>query len=222
MKQIAFLILFFLFVSVTCAQQNLGTIDFPATGKEAAQPHFLRGVLLLHSFEYPDAREAFEEAIKLDPDFVMAYWGAAMTHTHPIWMEQNLQDARAILNKLDPSLEERQKKATTAREKAWLATVEVLYGEGTKEERDLKYEKAMAELANAYSNDLEASVFHALSVLGTAHQGRDFRIYMKAAGILEEAYQKAPNHPGILHYMIHCYDDPVHATLGLRPARKYA
>jgi tetratricopeptide (TPR) repeat protein len=59
-------------------------------------------------------------------------------------------------------------------------------------------------------------------VLGTAHQGRDFRIYMKAAGLLEEAYQKAPNHPGILHYMIHCYDDPVHATLGLRPARKYA
>ena len=222
MKQIAFLILFFSIASFAGAQQNLGTIHFPATGKQEATPHFLRGVLLLHSFEYPDALEAFEEAIKLDPAFVMAYWGAAMTHTHPIWIEQNLEEARAILNKLDPSPEVRKKKATTDREKAWLTTIEVLYAEGTKEERDLKYERAMADLARSYPDDLEASIFHALSVLGTAHKGRDFRIYMRAAGILEEAYQKAPNHPGILHYMIHCYDDPVHATLGLRPARKYA
>jgi tetratricopeptide (TPR) repeat protein len=222
MRRILYLFVFFLFCSTLAAQENLGTLDFPATGKEEAQPHFLKGVLLLHSFEYPDAREAFEEAIRIDPAFVMAYWGAAMTHNHPIWMEQDADAALAILKRLDPTAEGRKGKAATQREKDWLSTIEVLYGEGTKEERDFAYEKAMENLANSHPQDLEASTFYALSVLGTAHQGRDFRIYMKAAGILEQVYEKVPNHPGVLHYMIHCYDDPVHATLGLRPAMKYA
>jgi tetratricopeptide (TPR) repeat protein len=212
----------FLFIVLCDAQENLGKIDFPATGKAEARAPFLKGVLLLHSFEYPDALDAFEEAIRIDPDFVMAYWGAAMTHNHPIWMEQNLEEARKILQRLAPTAAERQKKATTDREKVWLQAIEVLYGDGSKEERDLKYEKAMENLSRAYPDDLEAAIFHALSILGTAHRGRDFRIYMKAAGILEDVYEKAPNHPGVVHYMIHCYDDPIHASIGLRPARKYA
>ncbi|HMD80106.1 MAG TPA: hypothetical protein VKE92_02290, partial [Anaerolineales bacterium] len=215
-----FLIL--MITSVCVAQTDLGKVNFPVTGKDEAKPSFVKGTLLLHSFEYADALEAFEEAIRIDPDFVMAYWGAAMTHTHPIWMEQDLEAARAILNRLAPTPQERQMKAATERERAWLGTVEVLYGEGTKEERDFKYEKAMENLSQKHPEDLEAAAFHALSVLGTAHQGRDFRIYMRAAGILEQIYEKAPDHPGVLHYMIHCYDDPVHATIGLRPARKYA
>ena len=222
MRKFIFLFIFLAVCAIGLAQENLGKITFPVTAKEEAKPHFLEGVLLLHSFEYPDAREAFENAIRIDPDFVMAYWGAAMTHTHPIWMEQDAEAARAILKRLELTTEDRKKRAATARERDWLATVEVLYGEGSKEERDFKYEQAMEALAVKYPDDLEAAVFHALSVLGTAHQGRDFRIYMRAGGILEHAYEKDPDHPGVLHYMIHCYDDPVHATLGLRPARKYA
>ena len=219
--------LFFVLILIACgsfaiAQDHLGKLSFPVTGKAEAKPHFLKGVLLLHSFEYPDALEAFEEAIRMDPNFAMAYWGAAMTHTHPIWMEQDAEAARAILNRLDSTPEGRAGKAATEREKSWLATLEVLYGEGSKEQRDFQFEKAMGSLARKYPNDMEASLFHALSILGTAHKGRDFRIYMRAAGILEQIYEKAPDHPGILHYMIHCYDDPVHANLGLRPARKYA
>jgi tetratricopeptide (TPR) repeat protein len=221
-KICSFILFFFFLVPFVGAQPALGKVNFPATGKPGAQPFFLKGLLLLHSFEYEDALDEFESAIKIDPNFVMAYWGAAMTHNHPVWMEQNQEAAKAILNRLGPSLEERQKKAATEREKAWLSTVEILYGEGTKEDRDFKYEKALYQLSQKYPEDLEASIFHALSILGTAHNGRDFRIYMRAAGILEEAYLKSPDHPGILHYMIHCYDDPIHATLGLRAARKYA
>ena len=221
-KVIAAIVLCIALSAVCFAQEHLGKITFPATGRDQAKPPFLKGVLLLHSFEYPDAREAFEEAIRIDPGFVMAYWGAAMTHTHPIWMEQDAEAARAILNRLDPTPEGRRKKAKTEREKAWLDTIEVLYGKGTKEERDFQYEKAMEVLSQKFPEDLETAAFHALSILGTAHKGRDFRIYMRAAGILERIYEQAPNHPGVLHYMIHCYDDPVHATLGLRPARKYA
>ena len=47
--------------------QELGSIDFPTSGSAAAQPFFIKGVLLMHSFEYDDAREAFVEAQKADP-----------------------------------------------------------------------------------------------------------------------------------------------------------
>jgi hypothetical protein len=44
---------------------------------------------------------------------------------------------------------------------------------------------------------------------------------MRAAGLLEEAFPSHTRHPGVLHYLIQAYDDPVHAPLGLRAARLY-
>jgi hypothetical protein len=66
----------------------LGHIDFPTSGSAEAQKHFVQGVLLLHSFEYADAREEFQKASSLEPHFAMAYWGEALTHTHPVWVQQ--------------------------------------------------------------------------------------------------------------------------------------
>ena len=52
--------------------------------------------------------------------------------------------------------------------------------------------------------------------------GRDIPTYMRAAAILEEVVCRHPNHPGAAHYLIHSYDDPAHASLGLRAARRYS
>ena len=210
--------------TVTFAQTaNYGSTNFPNSGAAAAQPAFLKGLLALHSFEYEDAREAFQEAENIDPDFALAYWGEAMSYNHPIWMEQDTDAARAALEKLGKTAEKRLAKAPTAREKDYLRTAEVLFfSAGDKEARDFAFEKSMAELAAKYPNDLDAATLHALSILGTCHEGRDFRRYMKAAAIAEEVFAKNPNHPGAAHCMIHSYDDPIHAPLGLRSARVYA
>src|SRR4029079_12463653 len=93
--------------------QELGAIDFPTSGSPAAQPLFIKGVLLLHSFEYDDAREAFVEAEKADPAFAMAYWGQAMTFNQPVWQRSSPDLARAALNKLAPTAEGRRAKAPT-------------------------------------------------------------------------------------------------------------
>ncbi len=201
---------------------NLGHIDFPTSGSPAAQELFERGVLLLHSFEYEDARQAFQEAQEIDSDFAMAYWGEAMTHNHPLWRQRARDEALAALHRLAPTAQERQAKAPTAREKAYLGTLEILYAEGEKLDRDRAYEEAMGRLAAHFPTDLDAASFHALSVLGTAQGERDFRVYMRAAAIAEEVFTKNPQHPGAVHYLIHSYDDPVHAPLGLRAARVYA
>jgi tetratricopeptide (TPR) repeat protein len=203
-------------------EPRLGRIDFPTSGSAPAQRLFLRGVLLLHSFEYEDAREQFQAAEKAEPGFAMAYWGEAMTYNHPIWMQQDAEAARRALGRLGSDAGERAAKAPTAREKGYLHAVETLYGDGEKDARDGAYAEEMGRLAAKYPDDDEAAAFHALSLLGTCHAGRDFAVYMRAAGILEQIYQRRPEHPGVVHYLIHCYDDPIHAPLGLRPARVYA
>src|SRR3954470_11243818 len=97
--------------------QELGVIDFPTSGSPAAQPLFIKGVLLLHSFEYDDAREAFVAAEQADPAFAMAYWGAAMTFNQPVWQITSPELAKAALAKLAPTADARRAKAPTEKEK---------------------------------------------------------------------------------------------------------
>ena len=128
-----------------------GHVEFANSGAASAQADFLDGLALLHDFEYPAAAEAFRRAAAADPNFAMAYWGEAMTFNHPIWMQQDLAAARAALAKLAPTPAERLAKAKTEREKAYLAAVEILYGNGSKFERDFRYEDAMARLHKLYT-----------------------------------------------------------------------
>lgn len=208
--------------SPAAAADGYGHVEFANSGAPSAQADFLDGVALLHDFEYKPAAAAFRRAQAVDSRFAMAYWGEAMTYNHPIWMEQDLKAARAALNKLAPTSAERRARAKTDREKAYLDAIEMLYGEGAKERRDFGYETAMAKLHDRYPDDVDATAFYGLSILGTAHGGRDVATYMRAAGVLEEAWMNHHEHPGLVHYLIHSYDDPAHAPLGLRAARIYA
>ncbi len=203
------------------AQSEVGEVAFANSGAAAAQEPFLRGLALLHDFEYPDAAEQFRKAQAIDPDFAMAYWGEALTYTHPVWFQQDLPAARAVLARLGATPEARLAKAPTERERDYLHTVEILYGEGAKNERDVLFSDAMANLHQRYPDDVDATAFYALSLLGTAHSGRDFGIYMRSAALLEEVFPTHQHHPGVLHYLIHSYDDPIHAPLGMRAARLY-
>jgi len=210
------------FSRITKAQNQLGVIDFPTSGSPAAQPLFIKGVLLMHSFEYDDAREAFIEAQKADPGFAMAYWGEAMTFNHPVWQRTSPDLARTALAKLAATPDARRAKAATEKEKDWLSAVEKLSSPGEKLARDLAYADAMKRMAEKYPNDDEVKSFYALALLGTNHGARDFSLYMRAAALVEQVYAKNPQHPGAAHYLIHAYDDPVHAPLGLRYADAYS
>src|SRR3989442_8995095 len=114
-----------LIVAILIAQTGFGEVSFANSGAPAAQPAFLRGLALLHDFEYPTAAESFREAQRIDPDFAMAYWGEAMTHTHPVWYQQDLPAARAVLQRLGSTRAERAAKAKSDRERAYLQTIEV-------------------------------------------------------------------------------------------------
>ena len=193
---------------------RLGSVDFPNSGAAEAQEDFLQGVLLLHSFEYGPAAEAFRRARSEDPDFALAHWGEAMSYNHPLWQEQDRTTARGVLAVFTGD-------APTEREAMYLQAVSALYGEGSKSERDRSYMEAMRRLHEAYPDDPEARAFYALSILGLTDGERDFGNYMLAAATAQPVLDANPEHPGAAHYIIHSFDDPIHAPLGLPAARAY-
>jgi len=201
---------------------GLGSISFPNSGNAAAQAPFIRGVLLLHSFEYETAAEAFRQAQTADVGFALAYWGEAMTYNHPLWQQQDRDAALKVLTRLAPTAEARAAKAPTDRERQFLGAIEVLYGVGSKHDRDQAYMRAMERLQSTYPEDMEARAFHALAILGSRDGVRDFATYVRAAATVQPVFDANPDHPGAAHYLIHSFDDPVHAPLGLPAARKYS
>ena len=201
--------------------EGLGTATFPTSAKsDAAQTAFMRGLLLLHLFEYPAAAKAFEDAEKLQPDFAMAFWGEAMTYNHGIWNQLDAGTGSAALARLGATPAARAAKASTAREKAYLAAVEILYsGKGTKKERDARYCDAMQKLAATYPHDNDAQLFYALALMARNEGVRNEADYLQAAEIAQRSFRVNPQNPGAAHYWIHGMDDPAHATGALEAAR---
>jgi tetratricopeptide (TPR) repeat protein len=204
--------------------QQLGSIEFETSGAAAAQPTFLEGVKALHSFQFDEAALAFREAKALDPGFALAYWGEAMSHNHPLWAQQDRETARAVLESLAPTLEGRLAQARLPQERALLEAIDRLYyGPEDKLVRDRAYSEYLAELYARWPDDHEIATWYALSLLGTVRPGdTGFRRQALAASIVGKVFQENPRHPGAAHFVIHSFDDPEHAPLGLPAARAYA
>ena len=202
---------------------HLGEVDFKVTGSEEAQPKFKEGLLLLHSFEYADAREVFLEVQEMDPEMVMAYWGEAMSYNHSLWSEQDFEKGVDALNKIAEDPGERVNQAVTEIEKDFMRAINLLYQEKkAKKERDKEYSDFMAELYEKHKGNHEIAAFYALSLLGSAPEGRDYRVFEKGAKIAEGILEENASHPGALHYLIHSYDDPDHAPMALKAADNYS
>ena len=197
----------------------LGVVNIEVTGDREALPHFEKGLLLLHSFEYADSREAFVMASEIDPDMPMAHWGVAMTHNHSLWHEQDYEKGVEALKKIgNQELDQ-----VTQLEKDFIAAARVLYeSDSIKSIRDQNYAREMQRLSMKYPDNHEVSAFYALALLGSVEEGRDEQIYGQGAIIAKGILEENPNHPGALHYLIHSYDDPGHARYALSAADSYA
>jgi tetratricopeptide (TPR) repeat protein len=198
---------------------------------------FERGLVALHQFEYEEANEAFRQARQIDPGFAMAYWGEAMTYNQTLWRNENVAAARQVLARLGSTPAVRAGKGTTPKEKAWLAALEILFGEGDVTTRHRNYADAMGRMHAGDPDDPEVASFYALALLGTvsrgligsadAHEGHmpalaGSDIQSRVAAILQSVLASHPHHPGALHYLLHDYDDPEHARLALGAARALA
>ena len=204
--------------------ENVGNLSFPTSGSPEAQRHFLRAAAILHSFGWKQAIEEFQLAQKAQPDFAMAYWGETLCYNHPLNSQMDPKEPRAVLARLGPDRAARLAKAPTDREKGFLGAVEELWGEGDSRTRRINYMNAMEKLYKQFPADDEVKTFYALSILSAAAavEDRTSRMAVKAGTLAMEVFKKNPNHPGAVHYIIHAFDDPIHAPLALEAARVYA
>ena len=200
---------------------QLGTVNFQTSCDAPLQAEFNRAVALLDSFEYDEARDAFATLAKKDPDCAMAQWGVAMTQTHGLWGEIDVKEGRTAAQKAATLGQER----GTARERGFIAAVNALYeGDDVKlRERLKKFSDKMAEVHAANPDDAEATIFYALSLDESAYGADKTRANERKCGeLLEPLFVQFPDHPGIAHYLIHCYDNAELAQRGLAAAREYA
>ncbi len=205
-------------------ETQLGTVHFPVSCAAAEQKPFARGVALLHSFWYEEAEKEFLQIAKDDPGCAMAHWGVAMSIWHQLWNEP---DAKVIARGLDEVNAARKlEQKTTPREKAYIAAVAAFYSDSEKLDHDARakaYSDAMRKVYESYPEDHEAATFYALSLLASEpHHDETFANRKKAAAILEPLFAVEPDHPGVAHYLIHAYDKPQLAQLGIPAARRYA
>lgn len=222
MKNLLFLLLI---VLISCKQEKkqesyLGIVNIKVTGSKNAVSHFEKGLLLLHSFEYADSRDAFLEAQEKDPEMLMSYWGEAMTYNHPLWSEQDFDKGSDALKKLKNMQPTSQ---VTELENDFIKGIHILYeSDSSKTNRDMNYANFMSTLNKKYPDNHEVAAFYALSLLGSAAEGRDEKTFGKGADIANGILKENPKHPGALHYLIHSYDDPEHAKLALTAADSYS
>jgi tetratricopeptide (TPR) repeat protein len=209
---------------VSAQLENVGALTFPTSARPEAQRHFLRGVAILHSFGWKQAIAEFKLAQQAEPDFALAYWGETLCYNHPLSPEADSRSPRAVLARLGATPADRLAKAPTPREQGFLQAVEALWAEGDWRARRVAYMRAMERLHRAFPADDEVTAFYALSLLSAARAQDDstFRPEMKAGALAMDVVRRNPNHPGATHYIIHAFDDPVHAPLALEAAFHYA
>ena len=182
-----------------------------------------RGITLLHSFEYPETTKIFGEIIKQEPSCAIAYWGAAMSIWHPLWAPPSKKDLIAGAKLLAKT----EGLSATKREKEYIAALKVFFSSAdvsTNRARAVGYSKAMNAIYENYRDkDVDATVFYALSLLGSADpRDKTYGNQYKSGALLKFAQQSQPAHPGILHYIIHSYDFPELAHLAFEDAKIYA
>ena len=204
-------------------EQEVGSVHFATSCSKDIGSSFNRAVALLHSFQYEDARQAFVKISGEDPKCAMAQWGAAMSHYHGLWDNGDTTAGREALRKASEIATANP--ATTARETAYINALGEIYREDGKDmmAHAQALEQKMGALQAAYPEDSEAAIFHALTLAITAPKtDKTYANQRKCGEILEPIFAQQPHHPGVAHYIIHCYDNPVLAPRGLTAARTYA
>lgn len=211
----------------TSAEQHpdhgLGTVDFPVSCAARVQPEINRAMALLHHMTYPQAREAFERIAANDPSCAMAHWGVAMTLFQPLWptrpgpddLERGWTEVRKARS-LAPQ---------TERERRFVDAAEAFFLEPSSTDywhRIRRWEQAMEQAYAAFPNDTEVAAFYALAHLATTPSDVVSREHPdRAADALTGIYARNPDHPGVMHYLIHANDVPGRERELLEVTRKY-
>lgn len=205
------------------AGHPLSVVDFPITCSRKAQAEFNRAVALLHHMTYPQAREAFGRVAAMDPGCAMAHWGIAMTLFQPLWPTR--PGPEALRQGWEAVEKAKALQPPTERERLFVAMAEAFFLDPASPDywlRIRRWEQAAEKLYTSFPDDQEAAAFYALAHLATTPSGTNSRTHAdRAAEILLRVYERNPDHPGAMHYLVHANDVPGRERELLEITRKY-
>ena len=224
LTSIALLVALVVFAVPGLAQEKLGKLTFPTSCDTKVQTQFERGVAMLHSYWFTEARKVFDGVVQQDPKCAMGYWGLAVNYLgNSLAAPPPPKDAMAAAEALDKA---RAIGAKTQRERDWIEAIGAYFKDHDKaplNARMAAYTNAMEQMAQRYPDDFEASVYYALTLQASAPKNdKTYANQLKSAEILERLFKQNPDHPGVAHYLVHAYDYPPLADKGIRIAGQYA
>ncbi len=205
---------------------DLGSYSHPITTQSPlAQQYFDQGIRLVFGFNHDEARRAFEQAVRLDPDAAMAYWGIAYTlgpnYNLPADPERDRQAWEAVRGA--------QAKAAGASEieRGYIAAIATRYAKDAPADRrslDEAYANAMRELSQRHPEDLDAATLYAEAMMDLrpwnlwTHDGQPQPGTLEIVATLESVLARNPDHPGANHYYIHAVEASNDPARGLPSA----
>ena len=199
-------------------------VSFPTSCGAATQARFEQGIFLLHNMMYKQAHAEFAAAAGADAKCAMLHWGIAMTQFHPQWPGEPTEEALetgADAVRTARSITAR----TTERERGYIEAVGSYYQDWRNNDRYARkanWREAQERHAAAHPEDSEAQIFFLLAQLTTSDPfDKTYAQQLGAAEGLEEILEQRPEHPGLLHYLLHAYDNPVYARRGVGVAQRY-
>ncbi|OLC32401.1 MAG: hypothetical protein AUH81_16285 [Candidatus Rokubacteria bacterium 13_1_40CM_4_69_5] len=205
-------------------QDKLGKVTFPTSCDARVQTQFERGVAMLHSYWFTEARKAFDAIIQQDPTCAMAYWGLAVNYLgNSLAAPPAVKDSAAAGDVLEKA---RTVGAKTQRERDWIEAIGAYYRDHDKvplPARLAAYTRAMEQMTQRYPDDFEAWAYYALTLQASAAKNdKTYSNQLRSAEILERLFKQNPEHPGVAHYLVHAYDYPPLADKGIKVAGLYA
>src|SRR5438552_10580612 len=138
-------------------QENLGTLTFPTSCDARVQAQFERGVAMLHSYWFTEARKVFDAVAQQDPSCAMASWGLAVNYLgNSLVGPPSAKDAQAAVQALDKG---RAAGVKTPRERDWLEAIGLYYRDHDKvppNARPPAYTAALDQMTRRYPDDFQA------------------------------------------------------------------
>ena len=202
---------------------SIGVVDFGVACDENVQADFDHALGLMHHMMYAEARRAFEEIAETDPGCAMAHWGIATTRFQPLWPTRpgaaDRQRGRVEIAKA-------RELAETERERLLIEATAAFFEEpepaGFWERLD-RWSEGMDAAYEAFPDDPDIASIYALSRITLAQTAEDRApLHDEAEKILRAAFERHPDHPGAIHYMIHATDADGRANNALDIVEAYA
>ncbi|HEY4010929.1 MAG TPA: hypothetical protein VGM11_12315, partial [Acidobacteriaceae bacterium] len=189
---------------------GIGNSHIKITATPEAQAWFDQGLSLEHDFWDYESAKAFEQAIRVDPNCAMCYWG--------LFQIEGFRDREPTGSYGKAALTQaiRLKAHTSSAEHLYIEAAEA---ESTAKEREHPEVPILRKLVAKNPQDTQAQIFLAIALQdGFDDKNEPKPGTREAIGILESVLRDAPNDSAANHYWIHAMEPGNHPERAIQSA----